>query len=88
MTPRTDAIKLEADGAAGLLLRTTNLARELERENAKLREDAERLQWLAKHYAYVMVTGKHGLEQMADPTGNGNLRAAIDKARAALGDTK
>ena len=48
---------------------------------AALKGDTERLQWLQEHYAYVMLN-RSSMKQMIDPTGTGNLRAAIDAAIA------
>lgn len=44
----------------------------------KASDDELRFQWLCENYAYVMVKGLRGMEHMADPTGMGDLRAAID----------
>lgn len=60
------------------------LAQERERAEKNAR-DAERLQWLQENYAYVMgyPNGKdRGMAQIHDPTGTGNIRAAIDAAIA------
>jgi hypothetical protein len=78
-TPRTDAITtaiiyFDVDHA-----KLANFARELERENAALREDKERLDWLAVDES-VMVTVFHAdgtFTVVQGPT----FRAAIDAAR-------
>ena len=52
---------------------------EKEAQVAAFKGDAERLQWLQEHYAYVMLNGSR-MKQMIDPSGTGTLRAAIDAA--------
>lgn len=69
-TPKTDAFE-------ALVNRPTNwwdFARELERENAALREEKERLDWIAKNRS-VSVT-ERPLAVTPD-----SLRASIDAAR-------
>lgn len=52
---------------------------------AEREEDADRLEWLAGHYAYVMGVDNAGVQyHMNPPKGDGDLRAAIDHHRARL----
>ena len=72
-TPKTDAAVFLTIGA-GYNSVDPNFARELERENAALRADKERLDWIAKNRS-VSVT-ERPLAVTPD-----SLRAAIDAAR-------
>jgi hypothetical protein len=74
-TPRTDAFEALTERP----INWWDFARELERENAALREDKERLDWLAVDES-VMVTVFHAdgtFTVVQGPT----FRAAIDAAR-------
>ena len=72
-TPRTDRAKIAA-GFQAVPESFLVFARKLERENAALREDKERLDWIAKNRS-VSVT-ERPLAVTPD-----SLRAAIDVAR-------
>jgi hypothetical protein len=51
---------------------------------AEARADAGRLQWLQEHWCYAMWSGKERptMRTLQPPNGDGDLRAAIDAARA------
>lgn len=53
--------------------------KQLEQENAALREDAERLDWIAKNRSVSLTEKPLGVSPES-------LRAAIDAARKPLGD--
>jgi len=81
-TPRTDELAKREFVPDGVWIRH---ARELERENAALREDKERLDWLTNSLGWIIVG-----DQEADPSQHATedntladaWRAAIDAARA------
>lgn len=89
-TPRTDAVEYEMwQSQVGSRMRkckdggwvVSDFARELERENAELRKDKERLDWLTGDSLsgkWKAVMYQYDCRTLA----NGNLRAAIDAARA------
>lgn len=76
-----DAWKFEIGGVKVERVYARQIAeRKSETHERRHSDDELRFQWLADNYAYVMVNTPQGMRQMADPTGTGNLRAAIDHA--------
>jgi hypothetical protein len=73
-TPRTDAIAHRGFHLDVLVARSIDLCRELERENAALRCDRDRLDWLARNRSVSIK------ERPLFVTPE-SLRAAIDAAR-------
>jgi len=73
-TPKTDELAKREFVTDGVWIRH---ARELERENAELREDKERLDWLDAQ----RPSGTLPHEGSWTVIGKGNLRTAIDAAR-------
>jgi len=88
-TPRTDAAEWAGDlrfpdGIYSDWLVRSEFARELERENAALLRDKERLDWLASRYWAVPVNRKYTDHIWIIDHDTPDLRAAID-ARAKEG---
>jgi len=92
-TPRTDALcrgTYKADTTQGLLNLAIELARDLERENAALRADVEKLRVDAENYRWLIgdlykpkeMEARQRLLQRMDMMGRGAIAAAIDAARA------
>ena len=77
-TPRTDAIAHRGYHLDALAARSIDLCRELERENAVLREDKERLDWLDLH---ISTDETNQLFPWINRANCNILRAAIDTAR-------
>jgi hypothetical protein len=75
-TPRTDAAAVRC--ACSTYVVPSEFARELERENAALRADKERMDWLeaSDFWPASLDFWPHHLPQVG-----GSLRAAIDAAR-------
>ncbi len=69
-TPKTDELAKREFVTDGVWIRH---ARELERENAELREDKERLDWLDEKGCWLTITGQKNFV-------SGSSRAVIDAA--------
>jgi hypothetical protein len=91
-TPRTDAIAHRGYHLEALAARSIDLCRELERENAALRADRARLDWLekARPIAWALGNSTCGEYWLLTDLGEGHpeeaeefptLREAIDAAR-------
>ena len=62
-TPRTDKRCLESQSLKSMSMRFAwmcDFARDLERENAALRKDKERMDWLQKQFFLVRITVEIG----------------------------
>ena len=79
-TPRTDAVKIRC-GFQAVPEPMLKHAQELERENATLRVDKERLDWLGKTKCAYFHEGPFVWRINEDETTDGDtIRAAIDAA--------
>lgn len=76
-TPRTDDIVMQAVAQGMRLAPVAELARELERENANLREDKERLDWLTNTSCWLTFPGLSRHQNWRQ----GTARDVIDLAR-------
>ena len=78
-TPRTESAKSEHDFLKSSDLVKAEFARQLERENAALREDKERLDWLGKQCCCIEID--NWFINNKNPYYILPTRAAIDAAR-------
>ena len=82
-TPRTDKRCLESQSLKSMSMRFAwmcDFARELERENAALRKDKQRLDWMDSCANY-QIEGNLLRWSFFTPSSMDDIRAAIDAAR-------